>query len=135
MISAFRGRYDFLSNFYPGGRRTVEHHFQAAKCVNPEEAARILGAATPGEAKKLGRRVNLRPDWEAVKLVIMKELVRQKFTESHELTQKLLDTGDHELYEGNWWGDRFWGVDSRGEGENHLGKILMEVRAELKAGK
>ena len=75
----------------------------------------------------------LRPDWEKVKNGIMEEIVCAKFTQHTDLAEKLLATGDRVLVEGNHWGDTFWGVDTRtGQGENHLGKILMKVREELR---
>jgi predicted NAD-dependent protein-ADP-ribosyltransferase YbiA (DUF1768 family) len=60
----------------------------------------------------------------------MEGLVRQKFSKDPVLRQRLLDTGDQDLVEGNTWGDTFWGV-CRGQGSNWLGRILMDVRAEL----
>ena len=79
-----------------------------------------------------GRLVPLRPDWEAVKVGIMEEIVRAKFIQHPELAARLLATGDKVLVEGNHWGDTFWGVDTRtGQGHNHLGRILMKVREEL----
>ena len=86
----------------------------------------ILLCATPGDAKRLGSRAKLRPDWEEVKVQIMHNLVLQKF-QQYNLRKLLLDTGDQYIQEGNNWGDRFWGV-CNGVGENHLGKILMSVR-------
>lgn len=87
------------------------------------------------KAKRLGRQVQLRSDWQEVKLSIMEEIVRIKFTENEQLKKLLLMTGDAEIAEGNTWGDTYWGVDIRmGEGENNLGKILMKVRSELKEG-
>ena len=87
----------------------------------------------PGKSKGVGRRVQLRPDWEDVKTGIMEEIVRAKFTQHPELAARLLATGDKVLVEGNHWGDTCWGVDTRtGQGENRLGKILMKVREELK---
>jgi predicted NAD-dependent protein-ADP-ribosyltransferase YbiA (DUF1768 family) len=78
----------------------------------------------------MGRSVKLRPDWESIKLDVMETAVRIKFTDP-ELAAKLIATGDEELIEGNWWNDTFWGV-CNGVGENHLGKILMKVRADIK---
>lgn len=135
-IDEFRGRYFFLSNFYTApviyqGIRfeNNEAAFQAAKC--PERMTEFCGL-TPNAAKRLGRRVQLRPDWETVKYDVMYEVCMAKFTQNPDLLSKLLDTGDAELIEGNTWGDRVWGVDMyRAIGENHLGKILMRVRAEL----
>lgn len=127
------GGRSFLSNFYShNGALTVEHFFQAAKTTDPGWNAEIMAAPTPAAAKKLGRRAPLRPDWDDVKIQVMLELLRTKFSDP-ELAQMLLDTGDAELIEGNWWGDRFWGV-SKGSGENHLGRLLMQVRDELRAG-
>ncbi len=85
------------------------------------------------DAKRLGRHVELRPDWEDVKIAIMEEIVRTKFTQNEDLKAMLLATGDLVLEEGNAWGDTFWGVDAKTrEGQNHLGRILMRVREELR---
>ena len=63
----------------------------------------------------------------------MEDIVRAKFTQNQELKQQLIGTGDAYLEEGNTWHDTCWGVDLKtGEGQNHLGKILMKVRQELK---
>jgi ribA/ribD-fused uncharacterized protein len=136
-VSFFRGSYRFLSNFYPAvvvfeGKRypTVEHAFQAAKTDDVVERARIGAADTPAKAKAMGRRVALRKDWENVKLDVMLELLRKKFGRP-ELRDLLLDTGDAKLIEGNTWNDRFWGVVD-GQGKNHLGRLLMKVRDELR---
>ena len=90
---------------------------------------------TPGKAKRAGKYLQLRFDWNDVKLSIMEDLVREKFINNWELSEKLLNTKDAELIEGNCWGDTFWGMDLRHNppiGGNHLGKILMKVRDELK---
>lgn len=87
----------------------------------------------PSKSKEIGRKVPIRPDWEQVKIGIMEEIVRQKFVQNPELAASLLETGDKVLIEGNRWGDICWGVDTRTwQGENHLGKILMKIRNELK---
>jgi N-glycosidase YbiA len=137
IIDSFSGDYRFLSNFHPSRvtfkgmeYRTVEHAYQAAKTNDISLRKKIANAATPGMAKYIGRKLFLRDDWDAVKLSIMNDLVRQKFTAHPCLAAQLLATGDDALIEGNWWGDIYWGV-CRGRGENHLGKILMAVRAEL----
>jgi ribA/ribD-fused uncharacterized protein len=136
-IDRFTGDYDFLSNFFPSPIEvdgivypTVENAFQAAKTYDPEEKQAVAAAPTPGSAKRLGRKVQLRPDWEEVKVGIMEDLVRLKFTTHADLRDTLLDTGDAELIEGNTWKDTFWGV-CRGQGRNELGQILMKVRAKL----
>lgn len=139
-IDRFRDAYAFLSNFFEaevnyGGLTygSNEAAFQAQKCLSDEEKLPFT-QAPPSKAKRMGRRVPLRPNWEAVKLGLMEEIVRAKFTQHPELAQQLMATGDMALIEGNTWGDTFWGVDTRsGKGENHLGRILMKIRSELLA--
>lgn len=138
-IDSFRGAYRFLSNFFPAEVSyegaiypSVENAFQAAKCMSASERV-VFAVCNPAEAKRFGRRVRLRPDWEQVKLDIMRRLVTDKFARSSELRRRLLATGDAELVEGNAWNDTFWGV-CRGNGQNHLGRILMEVRDGLRDG-
>lgn len=136
-IESFTGEYRWLSNFWPARVRywgewftSVEHAYQAAKFV-PHDMPRfneIQYAKRPAEAKKLGQGGEIRPDWEEAKLRVMESLLEQKFTGA--MAIKLAETGDAELIEGNWWGDTFWGV-CEGKGENHLGKLLMKIRAEL----
>ena len=135
-IERFEEEYRWLSNFAPAlvdydgvSYPTVEHAYQAAKTMDGVERARIAAAASPGRARRLGRSVALRADWDVLKLDVMLDLLRQKFHLS-EYRSKLLATGDSVLIEGNVWGDTFWGV-CRGVGENHLGKLLMRVRCEL----
>jgi len=139
-IGPFTGAFRFLSNFFPSPVEfegltyaTVEHAFQAAKTVNPVERERIRRCSTPGEAKRLGRKLTLRPDWKLIELEVMENLVRQKFTQHPRLRELLLRTDSRPLVEQNTWGDRFWGL-YHGVGENHLGRILMKVRAELLKG-
>lgn len=138
-IGIFDGEYSFLSNFanapvlYDGiVYLNSEAAFQAQKTID-KSMRKEFSLYNPSEAKKAGRRVNLRPDWEQVKEQIMYEIVRAKFTQNEDLRQKLIDTGDAYLEEGTWWNDRVWGIDLKtGIGENKLGKILMRVREELK---
>ena len=138
-IDRFRGDYAFLSNFWEAPVTyqgltygNNEAAFQAQKCMSQEEKITFT-RLRPSDAKKAGRRVALRPDWEEVKVSIMKELVYAKFIQNEQLKQKLLDTEDAQLLEGNTWNDTFWGVHLKnGEGCNHLGRILMEVREELR---
>ena len=134
MIDNFWGPNRFLSNFYPcvvefedSLYSSVEHAFQAAKSLDPLVRLQARKIVLPGNVKKFGRTIDLRPDWEEVKFWIMRSLVYKKF-EDDELAEKLLATGDEELIEGNTWGDTYWGVYN-GKGQNNLGKILMEVRA------
>jgi hypothetical protein len=106
--------------------------------LNEMARARIAAFQYPRQAKRAGRQLILRPDWEDAKLDIMYQLVLEKFSKDPVLRQRLLDTGDALLVEGNWWHDQFWGnctcgkrPQCAGEGENHLGLILMAVRADL----
>ena len=126
---------DFLSNFYPSTIKfdgefypTVEHAYQSSKTLNLETRRLIKVAIAPGDAKKLGKSVQLRSDWNDVKLGIMKTLIRSKF-ENPFLRHMLLLTGDIELINENRWNDKFFGV-TNGVGENWLGKILQEVRSQ-----
>jgi len=136
-ISFFRGGYRFLSNFYPARVEfegefypSTEHAFQAAKTDDVGLRRKVRQAKTAGEAKALGRKLPLRRDWERVKLDVMLDLLRKKFGRPP-LTGLLLDTDDLRLVEGNTWGDRYWGV-ADGHGKNHLGRLLMQVRDELR---
>ena len=136
-IDSFRGKYYFLSNFYPAQLTynevtylNAEAAFQAQKVFSKEEQL-LFANLLPSEAKRLGRRVNLRPDWDRVKDQIMYEVVKAKFEQNPDLRAKLLATGYVYLEEGNTWGDRYWGVDANGVGLNKLGHILMQVRREL----
>lgn len=142
VIREFKGPHAFLSNFH----RTVvfwdgvpyptnEHAFQAAKTFDKEERQQIETARTPGDAKRYGRNCTLRHDWNEVRVAVMLHLCRQKFSPfmNPQLALSLLVTGFDILQEGNTWNDKFWGVDLRtGQGSNHLGTILMEVRSEIR---
>lgn len=129
--------YDFLSNFYSStisfeGQlySTVEHAYQSAKSLDPAVRDTIRRAKSPTEAKKLGQCISIRSDWNDVKLSIMKALIKEKF-ENPFLRPLLLATDDADLILNNKWNDKFWGV-CRGEGENWLGRILMEERSRIK---
>lgn len=136
-ISAFRGEHGFLSNFYAARvvfagmiYSTAEHAFQAAKSNDWNVRRHVQQQETPGDAKRVGRRVRLRGDWEAVKVKVMLEVLVAKF-EDPELRRRLLLTGTAQLVEGNNWGDTVWGV-CNGAGKNYLGKLLMRVRGALR---
>lgn len=135
-ITTFKGTNKFLSNFYYSpvyynGIRfsTVEHAFQAAKSNDVKTQKLFAIIPTPREAKQFGKTIPLREDWETVKVSIMKNLLKQKFSKSP-LREMLLQTNGIELVEGNTHGDTYWGVVN-GKGKNTLGKLLMEVRSEL----
>lgn len=139
-IDRFQGKAAFLSNFarckifycgmhYP----TVEHAYQAMKSDKPKERQEIANLPTPGAAKRRGQKILLPDDWDDLKLVIMEDLLRLKFQNPH-YRRLLLGTGGATLIEGNDWGDTFWGqspADS-GVGQNHLGKLLMKIRYEIR---
>ena len=142
-IDSFKDEYGFLSNFYPCAiyhdgleYKCVEAAFQAAKCAYIGDRAGFT-ALGPGEAKKLGRTVTLRKDWEDVKLFIMAELLAIKFAFNPKLMDMLRDTSNAELIEGNSWHDNFWGSCScqkckSAPKHNNLGKLLMVVRGNAK---
>jgi ribA/ribD-fused uncharacterized protein len=138
-INEFRGDYAFLSNFYPApisymGQTYANNEaaFQAQKTLSAREQRKfcIFRMHNPSDAKKLGRDLTLRPDWEKVKVRFMYEICMCKFMQNPELRDKLLATGESTLVEGNNWGDYFWGKVNNC-GENQLGIILMDVRAKL----
>ena len=140
-ITTFRMDNRFLSNFWTPAYvkyddmwfDSVELAYVAAKTLNMDHR-KIIQNMKPGEAKRYGRQLVMRPDWDQVKYEIMLDLVRQKF-QNNLLRQKLIDTGDADLEEGNTWHDQYWGVCNcgkcKGTGENMLGKILMQVRKEM----
>lgn len=134
-INEFQGEYRWLSNFWPANvvldgqtYPSVENAYQAAK-TSAEHRAPFL-TCSAADAKKLGKTVPVRDDWEEVKLYIMGDLVSQKFAPGSELASRLAATGAAELIEGNAWGDTFWGV-SNGKGQNRLGKLIMICRDRL----
>ena len=137
VVDSFRGEYFFLSNFYSCEiwwegilYPSTEHAYQASKTLDNKQRKKIAKAATPDKAKGRGRQLILRDDWERIKVPLMKELLERKF-EIPELKEKLLNTGDSELIEGNNWNDFFWGK-CHGKGENWLGKLLMQIRDNIK---
>ena len=139
-ITEFKDEYRFLSNFWPSpivveDKRypTVEHFYQAMKSPDLAERARIAALPSPVDAKRAGAQLEkLRTDWDEVKLGVMEEGLKLKF-QIPALKEKLLATGNKTIEEGNTWNDAFWGIDlKKQQGENHLGKLLMKVRDELR---
>ena len=136
MIRSFEGEHRWLSNFWPVkveiyGRwyPSVENAYQAAKTVDVEQRKQFETCSAV-QAKHLGKGLDIRPDWNAIKRDVMDTLCRQKFRQEPFRSQ-LLATGEQEIQEGNWWGDRYWGV-CKGIGLNHLGRIIMRIRTELR---
>jgi len=142
LIFQFSAKYEFLSNFYKCRvafeglvYQSSEAAYQAAK-TQDQETKKKFTTLSAAEAKKLGRQVELRPDWEQIKIEVMTKVVEAKFRQNLPLAKRLLETGEAILVEGNYWGCTFWGMNSNDgcmlTGENHLGKILMQFRAILK---
>jgi|ERR1051326_1585952 ribA/ribD-fused uncharacterized protein len=136
IIDDFRGPYSFLSNFFPAKVlldgyefASVEHAYQAAKTFDAAQRALIACTKSPVSAKRLGRKITMRPDWDRVKESVMLDLLRQKF-QIPQLRQYLLETHNARLIEGNWWNDTYWGV-CNGKGLNRLGVLLMQIRGEI----
>ena len=132
-VTNFRGEFFFLSNFYKSpveNYPTAEHAYQAGKTKSKAERNYIKRLDSPGKAKRAGRKVTLRSDWDSKKLRVMYKVVKKKFSEK-KMACALLSTCKAKLVEENTWNDTYWGV-CNGEGKNHLGKILMRVREEIR---
>lgn len=146
-ILEFSGRHRFLSNFWPctvylakvGEReifpveqyRSVEYAYQAAKFILCHNRNLIAMQPSAGQAKRCAHqlRAHQHPQWHDLKLSVMRDLLVQKFN-TPLLREHLMQTHPFQLVEGNTWNDTFWGV-CNGKGENHLGRLLMEIRAEI----
>lgn len=112
---------------------SVENYFQAMKTFNEDEQEKIR-LAEPHKSKQLGKKVKLRPDWEKVKVQIMKEGLIAKFRLDNEWGKRLLETGEDPIIEWNNWNDKYWGVSIYDcLGENVLGELLMEIRDTLRS--
>ena len=144
-ISQFRGDYAFLSNHYPSPiylcgihYSTAEHLYISQKMLHKKDKVAIIGCETPAEAKKLGRKLTMRPDWtDAVKIYYMRIALLMKYSQNYTLMIKLLETGEEELVEGNLEHDRFWGkcecdMCQNLFCENRLGMLQMEMRGFFK---
>ena len=134
--------WEVFSNFYRATveldgvtYRSVEHAYVAAKTPDPHVRETVRGLEHAWQAKRYGKhRIKIRSDWNDVKIGIMRDLVRQKFTRWVGPKRILMSTTGIYLREGNTYGDKFWGAvweNNQWVGENHLGKILMEIRSEL----
>lgn len=140
-ISRFGGEWRGLSNFVSGPvcyqgvtYPTVEVAYQAAKIPDELGDLRVpYQSMNSFQAKKAARTAPVRPDWNELKLDVMKALLQQKYADPT-YGGLLLSTGDAHLREGNTWGDVFWGQVQRNGvwvGENHLGQLLMQIREDL----
>lgn len=143
LVNGFAGEHRFLSNFhehpltwdaadYPSG----EAAYNAGKTLDPQQRAWIAAAPSASEAKRRGRRVALRPDWDDLhRYVVMQQVIAAKFTDPA-LAERLLATGTSCLIERNTWHDQTWGCCSCPRhqpipGKNLLGRYLMRHRAQL----
>lgn len=133
-----RGQFRAFSNFYPSlievdGKRwpTVEHYFQAMKFRDKERQEQVRRARSPAEAKRLGRQRGMRADWDEVRLYVMRRGLQAKFTQHEALRGLLLGTGAAHLIEAAPR-DYFWGEGADGSGENWLGRLLVELREDLR---
>lgn len=140
-VVSFTDEFRFLSNFWPArvrgpGNRfyaSVEHAYQASKSLDRKVWKDIAALPQAGAAKKYARTMAVRPDWSEMRRTIMETLLRQKFAAESALAAQLVAI-DGTIEEGNSWGDVFWGVDMEtAQGENHLGRLLMMLRDELRA--
>lgn len=136
-IDSFSVAHRYLSNFHICAvvhqgllYQTAEHAYQAAKVPRKDRGPFRAPDLTAGQAKRLGQKVACRGDWEEARLWVMREVVLDKFTRNPPIAHRLVGTAGQDLVEGNTWGDTFWGVCG-GQGQNHLGRILMEVRSIL----
>lgn len=151
MITVFKGKYNFLSNFYPCKieyqgitYNSVETYYVAMKCNNDQmidgryytsaDFRELVANMAPGKAKQLGKVIKIRSDWDEKRLGFMEWGLHEKF-KIEELKEMLLSTGDVAIIEGNYWHDNFYGQCTCekcfGKGENNLGKLLMQIRSEL----
>lgn len=142
MIHRFEKEYSWLSNFTPCAivlngitYPSVEHAYMSAKSDDVRWYLKCTDASIrPGEIKKLSKHILVVKNWDAIKVEVMRECLKQKFSQEPFRTM-LLETGDTYIQEGNFWGDTFWGVDLNSKmGENRLGKLIMEIREHLKNG-
>jgi len=139
MIKEFKNEYRWLSNFAPVEIEldgivypSVEHAFQSAKSLDPKWKKFCQSEKNPAEIKRQSRLLHLPENWNDIKDEVMLYCLKQKFN-NLKFKSRLLATGDQEIKEGNWWGDKYWGVDFKtGVGQNRLGKMIMKIRQEIK---
>jgi ribA/ribD-fused uncharacterized protein len=135
-ITQFRGEYGWLSNFamveiklHGHIYSSVEHAYIASK--SSDEQWRELCADdkySAGQLKQESKNIKIIENWDDIKVDIMKRCLVQKFIQEPYKT-KLINTAGQIIEEGNYWNDKFWGICLKtNEGENMLGKLIMELR-------
>ena len=143
IINSFAGDFKFLSNFSPHSFvdknglfwKTSEHFYQAAKTDNLRQKFVISECNTPRRAKKIGQIVEMKKNWNDIKVSVMWNAIKMKFNQNPEIKKYLKSTFDFKLVEGNYWHDNFWGncfcdKCKNKEGKNYLGVLLMMLRDE-----
>ena len=130
----------YMSNFYPARMYIykrwwtwAEAPYQVRKTFQAEGWELIHNAKTARESRELGQKLTMRPDWDQIKREVMKEVCLAKFLQHPDLRKQLMATGTEELIEDTKsTNDMYWGCGTNDDGQNNLGKILMEIRDELK---
>ena len=121
---------EWRGKLYP----TSEQAYQAEKFEDEDLKEKIRNARSAYDAFKLAEanKDKYRKNWDTIKLGVMKEILRAKIEQHPYVKKKLIESGDKELIEDSWR-DSYWGWGSDKKGENHLGKLWMEVRSEVMA--
>ena len=135
-IRGFFDQFRFLSNFHVSPCHyndhcymSTEHAYMAQKATNREDMVYIATSPNPIEARRRGKTIKLREDWDDIRLDVMYKANLSKYKDPI-MRRRLQQTGNRYLEETNWWNDKFWGV-CNGQGQNNLGKIIMRVRYEM----
>lgn len=140
MIKEFQKEYRWLNNFAPVkitldniDYYSVEHAYMSAKSDNIEWKKFCSDSENKaGDVKRKSKTLKVKDNWNEIKIQIMRECIKQKFNQEPYKT-KLLNTGTEYIQEGNMWNDKFWGVCLKtNKGQNNLGKLIMEIRNQLK---
>lgn len=139
-ITEFKGEHNWLSNFFPCNilvdgewYPSVEHAYMSHKCDNPWWKSKCRDRATSAaEIKRLSKLVNLVEGWDDMRISVMQKCLEAKFR-LPAFANKLIETGDAIIEEGNNWGDEFWGINLKtGAGSNNLGILILQIRNNIK---
>jgi ribA/ribD-fused uncharacterized protein len=125
----------FRLNFADRWHDTSEHAYHWMKFTNDVRVQNAIAQSNSAhEAFKIAEHYRdlRRPDWDAVKVDVMRKILRAKAHQHEYVRRKLLETGDRVLIEDSWR-DSFWGWGADRHGQNMLGQLWMELRAELRA--